>query len=114
MRKAGLKTGLIATFFMFMFLFNSLVFAGQMRMGKLIDDSVGCVTKNYLYKAADYGGQGDTTAFMKLLLSENCRIFKKSEVVYVITAAPFANIVKIREKGCLKEYWILGSAISLL
>ena len=53
MRKLGL---LIAIFFLFMFLFNSLVFAGQMGMGKLIDDLIGYVTKNYLYKAADYGG----------------------------------------------------------
>jgi len=76
----------------------------------------GCANRDYLDKLAGYVVQQDKIAFAKGLATGvmvgQCTMFTSGEEVFITDTAIFSDLVKVRRKGEVAEYWTVIESVN--
>ncbi|MFV0676693.1 hypothetical protein [Variovorax sp. tm] len=78
--------------------------------------SAGCASKEAYEQLTKIAVQGDKEAFTKALaagvLSGQCVIFKRGQVVFIDDTSIFSGLVRLRPQGQVQAYWTAMETIS--
>ncbi len=78
--------------------------------------SAACISKEVYEQLTKIAVQGDSTAFIRALsgsvLTGQCVIFKRGDVVYIDDTALFSGLVRLRPRGEVRAYWTAMETIS--
>lgn len=79
----------------------------------LLMDTIGCRQKAQLQKFADYkSDQEALNQYVALMIaSGECTTFDKGEIALYVDSAFFDEMVKLRRKGNLFEFWTVRQAV---
>ena len=76
---------------------------------RIVAKHPGWTTYDNFIKHVGYAKQKDKEAWLKFgtagLLTGECTLFEKGELVYVVDKAIFSDAVKLRRKGETQAYW---------
>jgi hypothetical protein len=78
----------------------------------LLDNTIGCQNKDVLEGFRKYRSDQDALQKYAVLAvaSGECTTFNKGEVAYRVDSSFFDEMVKLRRKGDLREYWTIRQA----
>ena len=81
-----------------------------------IDKAIGCTDSDYFKKLMSMIYQKDTEAFTKGFLTKaatgDCVLFSLGETVALTDTAVFSELVQVRKRGDMKEFWVITEAIN--